>query len=152
MPIPEKVSIAAAASLGCAVTALAFLSPSMPRAQRSAAFDWHSAEEKVSETGSTRSFLNAQTDMLDKLECHATTLKPGLSPHPPHSHPEEELYVIKEGTVEVFVNGERKRLGPGSLVFAAAGQPHGISNIGQAPATYHVIKWLARPKEEQPSS
>jgi len=81
--------------------------------------------------------------MLDELECHVTTLNPGQDPHPPHQHPEEELYIIKEGTVEVLINGERKQVGSGSVVFAAANQLHGIRNVGQTPATYHVIKWKA---------
>jgi quercetin dioxygenase-like cupin family protein len=67
--------------------------------------------------------------------------EPRPRPTPPHQHPEEELYVIKEGTVEVLINGERKQVGTGSVVFAAANQPHGIRNAGPTPATYHVIKW-----------
>ncbi len=81
--------------------------------------------------------------MLEKLACHVTTLKPGEDPHPPHQHPEEELYMIKEGTVEVLINGERRQVGAGSVIFAAANQPHGIRNAGPTPATYHVIKWKA---------
>jgi quercetin dioxygenase-like cupin family protein len=79
--------------------------------------------------------------MLAELERHVTTLNPGQDPHPPHQHPEEELYIIKEGTVEVLINGKHKQLGAGSVAFAAANQPHGIRNAGTTPATYHVIKW-----------
>ena len=70
-----------------------------------------------------------------------TTLNPGESPHPPHQHPDEEVMIIKEGTVETLVNGETKRIGPGSVIFQAANQLHGIRNVGTVPATYHVIKW-----------
>jgi len=39
------------------------------------------------------------------------------------------------------VNGELKRIGPGSIIFQAANQMHSIRNVGDVPATYHVIKW-----------
>ena len=44
------------------------------------------------------------TATLDELECHITTLNPGETPHPPHKHPDEELVIVKEGTVESLVN------------------------------------------------
>jgi quercetin dioxygenase-like cupin family protein len=70
-----------------------------------------------------------------------TTLNPGQQAHPPHRHPDEELIIVKEGTVESLVNGEWKRLGPGSVVFQASNQLHCIRNAGEGTATYHVIKW-----------
>ena len=57
------------------------------------------------------------------------------------STPAEELIIIKEGTLESFVNGEYKRVGPGSIVFQASNQPHAIRNVGTTPATYHVVQW-----------
>ncbi len=89
----------------------------------------------------TASLTLAPTATLDELEIHITTLRPGETPHPPHKHPDEELLVVKEGTVESLVNGELKRIGPGSIIFQAANQLHSIRNVGDGPATYHVIKW-----------
>ena len=78
---------------------------------------------------------------LDELECHVTTLKPGATSHAPHKHPNEELVIVKEGTVEALVNGETKRAGAGSVIFNASNQLHAIRNVGDGPATYHVINW-----------
>lgn len=107
----------------------------------SSIFDWNKIEVKQTKTGSSRQFFRAPTATLDELECHVTTLNPGESPHPPHQHPDEEVMIVKEGTVESLVNGELKRVGPGSVIFQAANQLHGIRNVGTVPATYHVIKW-----------
>jgi XRE family transcriptional regulator, regulator of sulfur utilization len=107
----------------------------------SSIFDWNSIEAKPTKVGSTRKFFQAPTATLDELECHVTTLNPGETPHPPHKHPDEELIIIKEGTVESLVNGQIKRVGPGSVIFQASNQMHSIRNVGQTPATYHVIKW-----------
>jgi XRE family transcriptional regulator, regulator of sulfur utilization len=107
----------------------------------SSIFDWNSIEAKPTKVGSTRKFFQAPTATLDELECHVTTLNPGETPHPPHKHPDEELIIVKEGTVESLVNGQIKRVGPGSVIFQASNQMHSIRNVGQTPATYHVIKW-----------
>ena len=104
-------------------------------------FEWNSLTPQPNKTGAVRRVVQAPTATLDELEMHITTLNPGESPHPPHKHPDEELVIIKEGTVESLVNGELKRVGPGSVIFQAADQLHSIKNVGDGPATYHVIKW-----------
>ncbi len=107
----------------------------------SSAFDWNSIEVTPTKIGSTRKFFQAPTATLDELECHVTTLNPGETPHAPHKHPDEEVIIVKEGTVESLVNGETRRLGPGSVIFQASNQIHGIRNVGKVPAVYHVFKW-----------
>ena len=92
----------------------------------SSAFDWNSIEAQPTKIGSTRKFFQAPTATLDELECHVTTLNPGETPHAPHKHPDEEVIIIKEGTVESLVNGETRRLGLGSVIFQASNQIHEI--------------------------
>lgn len=107
----------------------------------STAFDWNLVPAKATETGSVRQFFKARTATLDELEVHVTTLDPGKSPHPPHRHPNEEMIIIRQGTLEALVNGEWKRLGPGSVIFNASNQLHGLRNVGTEQAIYHVINW-----------
>lgn len=107
----------------------------------SSVFEWDALRATPTKVGEKRQFLDSPTETLENLEIHATTLKPGEFAHPAHQHPEEELMVVKEGTVEALVNGERKRVGPGSLIFQAPNRLHSIQNVGTGPATYHVIKW-----------
>jgi XRE family transcriptional regulator, regulator of sulfur utilization len=120
---------------------------------QSSIFDWNALPVKTTKIGATRKVMQAPTATLDELECHITTLNPGETPHPPHKHPDEEIIIIKEGTVESLVNGQLKRVGPGSVIFQASNQMHSIRNVGQGPATYHVVKWnspgmlKAKPKE-----
>ena len=104
-------------------------------------FDWRDLKVEPTKTGSTRKVVQQPTATLDELEIHVTTLNPGETPHAPHKHPDEELLIVQQGTVESLVNGELKRVGPGSVIFQAANQLHSIRNVGSTPATYHVIKW-----------
>ena len=138
------VAAGAAAVACCATLAIgALVRPARADKQimGSSWFDWNSIEAKQTKVGARREFFQAPTATLDELECHVTTLNPGEAPHPPHKHPDEELIIVKEGLVESNLNGQIRRLGPGSVIFQASNQMHGLRNVGQTPATYHVIKW-----------
>jgi XRE family transcriptional regulator, regulator of sulfur utilization len=112
-----------------------------PAVQKSTTFEWAGMMAKDTEVGSVRQVLRAPTPTLKELEMHITTLKPGLASHPPHHHPNEELIIIREGTVETLSKGEWKRLGPGSIIFNASNEEHALRNVGPTPATYHVVNW-----------
>jgi mannose-6-phosphate isomerase-like protein (cupin superfamily) len=73
------------------------------------------------------------------IEAHATELAPSSMPHGSHRHKHEEMFLIREGAVEVTVNGKSTRLGPGGVAFIASGEDHGIRNVGDTPAHYFVI-------------
>ncbi len=108
----------------------------------SSMFDWNSMVAKPTKVGARRDVFQAPTATLDELECHITTLNPGEIPHPPHQHPDEELIIMKEGTVEVQQgNAPPKPAGPGSIIFEASNQMHGMRNVGKTAATYYVIRW-----------
>lgn len=108
---------------------------------KSSAFDWNQVDVKPTKTGFSRRLFRGRTATLDELECHITTLKSGEASHAPHQHLQEEIMIIKEGLVETLVNGQLKRVGPGSVIFQASNQMHNIKNVGDAPATYHVFSW-----------
>lgn len=111
--------------------------------QHSTVFSWEQIQALPAPNGRSRSLFRATTATLDELEIHVTTLAPGQASHPPHTHPEEEVIIVKEGTVEAFVAGEKRRLGPGAVLFMASEEPHNITNVGETPATYHVMQWFS---------
>ena len=86
-----------------------------------------------------RAVLKGKLATGESLEMHETTLPPGGAPHQPHHHTHSEMWLIREGTVELTVNGIRYRLGPGSVGFVHSNDEHGINNPGLVPATYFVV-------------
>lgn len=104
-------------------------------------YDWNNMEVKQTPIGETRAILRGSTATLDELEMHVTTLNPGQASHPPHKHPNEELIIVDQGTVEALINGEWKRVGQGSVILNASNVMHGLRNVGDTPAQYHVINW-----------
>jgi XRE family transcriptional regulator, regulator of sulfur utilization len=107
----------------------------------SAAWKWQDIPARDTDVGQYRHVVRQPTRTLDELEMHVTTLKPKTSSHAPHTHPNEELVIVKEGTLQAHVNGREIVVGPGSVLFFASMQPHAVRNVGDTPATYHVINW-----------
>ncbi|MFP5211694.1 MAG: cupin domain-containing protein [Acidobacteriota bacterium] len=104
-------------------------------------FDWNSIPVHPNAHGSVRQFFNTRTVSLEHFELHVTTLDPGMMPHPPHRHPNEEMMIIREGTLAALQNGKWTTVGPGSVIFNASNQLHGLKNVGKVPAVYHVLNW-----------
>src|SRR4030095_14436896 len=125
----------------CATLCIVAAARSQGVVMQSTAFEWNTVAVKQTDVGSVRQFFRDPTITLDELECHVTTLNPGLQSHPPHQHANEELIIIREGNVETLSNGEWKKAGPGSVIFNASNQLHALKNVGAAPAVYHVINW-----------
>lgn len=64
---------------------------------------------------------------------------PGGGP-PLHYHQnEDELFMLQEGRVQFFVDGEWTELGPGSVVFAPRGVVHTFHNVGDRPSRQLIL-------------
>jgi mannose-6-phosphate isomerase-like protein (cupin superfamily) len=70
-------------------------------------------------------------------------LKAGMTPHAPHQHPEEEFMLITEGAGEIAVDGKVAKVGPGAMMYCAAGKLHGRVNTGRTPLLFYFYKWRA---------
>jgi mannose-6-phosphate isomerase-like protein (cupin superfamily) len=86
-----------------------------------------------------RSVLKGKLATSESLEVHETTLPPGAMPHAPHHHVHSEMWLIREGAVQLTINGTSHVMGPGSVGFVHSNDEHGIKNIGTTPATYFVV-------------
>lgn len=139
--ITRRDIVVALIAIGVTLFGVAALAHTETPIMQSSVFDWTAIPEKKTDVGSVRQFFRSPTVTLDELECHVTTLNAGQTSHAPHKHPNEELVIVREGTVEVLSNGEWKRLGPGSVIFNASNQLHALRNVGSGEATYHVINW-----------
>lgn len=74
-----------------------------------------------------------------RLEIHATTQEVGAPHEPIESHLHSEIWLVREGTVELTVNGKAQRLSAGDMGLCVAGDKHYIQNVGDTPASYFVV-------------
>jgi len=110
-------------------------------------FDWDKIEFKKTDKGGTRAILRMPTRSLNELEMHTTTLNEGLKSHAEHMHPDEEIILVRFGTVEESIKGKPYILGPGSLIFLAPNDMHGIQNAGKGQCEYYAIRWITEKTE-----
>ena len=89
-------------------------------------------------------YFNGSTDQLSGVSAGACVLEPGASPHPPHTHPEEEFLMIGAGTGEIECAGVTTKVGPGAMMYCAGNTLHGIVNTGDVPMTFYWSKWMAK--------
>ena len=105
----------------------------------SAMYPFDKLSAHISNGAEIRAVLKGKLATGESLEVHETTLPPGGAPHPPHRHVHSEMWLIREGTVEITVNGKGSQLGPGSVGFVHSNDEHGIKNVGATPAVYFVV-------------
>jgi mannose-6-phosphate isomerase-like protein (cupin superfamily) len=105
----------------------------------SATFPFGNLPVRVANDAEIRHVLRGKLATGESLEVHETTLPSGGAPHPPHHHVHSEMWLIREGTVELTISGTRYRLGPGSVGFVHSNEEHGITNVGATTATYFVV-------------
>ena len=58
------------------------------------------------------------------------TLAPEGGQVPWHNHPQEEVYVVLEGTGEICIGDERKEIASGQAVYIPPNEYHQLTNVG----------------------
>lgn len=94
--------------------------------------------------GDLRVYLDGNTEQLKSLSVGSLELKAGQSPHPPHTHPEEELLLVTDGHCDISIGAKVTKAGPGAVLYVASNHLHGIVNTSKAPMTFYYIKWTAK--------
>lgn len=86
-----------------------------------------------------RAILDGESHTGYPIEIHETELAPGNMPHPAHKHEHIEVMLLREGTLEVTIDGVVSILQPGSVAFLASNCFHGWKNAGSTRAAYFVM-------------
>jgi mannose-6-phosphate isomerase-like protein (cupin superfamily) len=105
----------------------------------SATFEFDKLAVQTLDHAEVRHILKGKLGTGEHIEVHETTLPPNGYPHAPHHHVHSEMWLIREGTVQLTINGTLHTLGPGGLGFVRSNEEHGIRNVGSVPATYYVV-------------
>jgi quercetin dioxygenase-like cupin family protein len=107
-------------------------------------FDSKGAQLTREAFGDLRIYFDGPTEQLQGMTAGSLELKPGMTPHPPHTHPEEEIMLLTAGSGEITIEGKKHQCAAGSMMYCAANQSHGIVNTGKTPLTFYFFKWIKR--------
>jgi len=108
-------------------------------------YRWDSLEAKKQNGWTRRSIIEGSTTSLSWFEVTAITLEPGKASPPSSAYYDvEELLIIKEGEVNITINGVSKKMGAGSIAFAMPRMVHSLSNAGNTKATCYVLKYKGK--------
>jgi mannose-6-phosphate isomerase-like protein (cupin superfamily) len=113
--------------------------PSQDSSLASTTYPFSELPVKIANGVAIRPVLKGKLATAESLEVHETTLPPSAMPHAPHHHVHSEMWLIREGTVQLTINGTSHVIGPGSVGFVRSNDEHGIKNVGTTPATYFVV-------------
>ena len=141
MKITRRDLVVASVSISLAVAGLALAQSAGKPVMHSSFFNWADMKVATTKTGERRAVCDAPTPTLANLECHISTLNPGESPHAPHRHADEEIMILKEGTLAAIQGDHTNTVNAGGIIFEASNELHGLINIGTNRATYFVIKY-----------
>ena len=93
----------------------------------------------------TRKMAEGTTAEFDFFKVHITTQLKGAVPRPPHAQKEnEELIIIKEGTMKCTLGNKITTLGKGSILLIPPGQMQAVENTGNGPLTYYVFQFRSK--------
>ncbi|MGB7191228.1 MAG: cupin domain-containing protein [Acidobacteriaceae bacterium] len=73
------------------------------------------------------------------VSLHDTALAPGSVVHGRISHLGDELFLVREGVLEVEFNGKRWDVGPGSAAYVASKTLYAVRNAGTQWTRYFVL-------------
>ncbi len=87
-----------------------------------------------------KKIFDIPTVYLDRLHCHISALEPGAG-YEPHTDVYDVAIVVLKGHLETI----GKKASPYDVVYYAAGEPHGMKNIGKETAIYLVFEFHTNP-------
>ena len=103
-------------------------------------YSFESLPLQASGQNTFRPIFGGKTHEGFRVALHETDLAPGAMPHPPHHHEYEEIFLIREGLLQVTIGERSSNLGPGSVAYVASNEEHSIHNVGNTHAQYFVME------------
>ena len=108
----------------------------------STAHDWKNLTVVKTKEGQSRKIYEGSSTAFDYTKASAITLngkKSSSSINVPEGF--EDLLIIKEGTLQITLDGKSETLGTGSVVIAFTGSEYKIKNLDNSNSTYFAIRW-----------
>lgn len=107
-----------------------------PNAIGTGVFHYDTSDKKKVTGWELEKVMEGPTGFLGKLHCHLSRLAPGAG-YEPHVDAYDGAIILLGGRVESL----GQKAGPHDVIYFAAGQKHGMRNVGRKPAHYLVFEF-----------
>lgn len=108
----------------------------------STAHNWKNLPVEKTKTGQSREIYKGKSTAFEYTEASAITLNGKKStPLTKVTEGYEELIIIKEGTLQITLDGKSQTLGIGSVIIAFAGSEYKIKNSDKTSSTFYTLRW-----------
>jgi len=121
------------------------MKPDLQRANQSGGsilVDWPETPVQKTDKGERRQQFDRPTSLFGKFDFHTTQLNKGEVSHPQHTHEQEEIIIVRKGTVEMHIADKFYKAGPGDVIFLATKIPHALRNTYDGACEYFAFQWL----------
>jgi len=106
---------------------------------KSAIYNLKDLKPEISEGHEYIPVFEGTTSNGQHMTLHESFLGPGATVHGPYSHPGDEMFLVREGTLEVEMEGKRSQVGPGGIAYVASNTVYSIRNTSKDWTRYFVF-------------
>lgn len=103
--------------------------------------DWKDVAPKDTDRGLRWQQFNRPTSLFKKFDMHATALNKGRDSHQPHTHRQEEIILVRKGSIKMHIADKFYDAEEGDLVFLNAFVPHALINTTDGQCEYFAFQW-----------
>lgn len=144
----------AACALGFAAGALLIhrsqAGQAVPAMLTSEVVSWAEAKPHRADWGEMRTYFRGDTPGTRDVLTAVAVVEPGKAVHRAHRHAEEEYLIVAEGSGTWALGGKQLPAKRGDILYAEPWVYHGLTNTGDRPLVFVVVRFNGRGIEIPP--
>jgi quercetin dioxygenase-like cupin family protein len=118
--------------------------PAKPAQIKTEVVRWDDAQQRQADWGQMRTYFRGETGGTKNVLTAVAVVEPGKAVHKAHRHAEEEYLLVVEGSGTWSVGGKESPAQRGDILFAEPWVFHGLTNTGDRPLIFAVIRYAAK--------
>ena len=121
-----------------------------PKVLQSQVISWDASRVHRADWGEMRFHFTGETRGTKNVLVATAVVKPGKAVHRAHRHAPEEYLIVTEGTGVWHLDGKEFPAKPNDVLFVEPWVYHGLTNTGDKPLTFVVVRYNSKGLELPP--
>lgn len=111
---------------------------------KSDVYPWNDSPVVKTDYGSIRSIVKGMATDFQSMDISAITLERGKAEEATSHADSEEMIIVKDGSLNITINGESKTVGRGSVAIVMPGDKHTCANAAEGETTYYALRYQSK--------